>query len=707
MLGSLAKKWGFGVEFVFDAAGSLSVMSSVRQSLASVQSGVDKLKAGGGQVLGGLTGVAALTAPLAGGLALAAYHGSQLSATLEAQALTMGVLLDSTDKAKDLMAQIADFAASTPFERGDLIEGSKRLLDLSGKNVQKNMDLLHLSATLAALNPGHSVVDAVEALKDAASGGGFERLKELNISGLSADQFKKAGIAGGAKWADAVLKTVTARIQEKTGGKDLIGMLSKTQVGISSNLQDAVDALLLGFGDAIAPMKNAVILALTDAFNQAAPIARKAATEAAEALAAAWAERVEPWRLKLVAWWESLGEAGQTTVIRWAMGLAVLGVAIGALAGFGAAALGVLGLVGTAIGGVLTIAGGLFEIVTGGGLLVIPVLAAIAVGAVALAAGLALLGIQGSGAWLVLQVAALEVWGVLQGFYTAASAFVLAFGNEWYLTWSPIGDMIAAEIRPAVLELWSAVLLLVGAFGLGGATGYDFANMGVLIASVWSDLVFPGIMLGVFGLERMLEIATAVINVFAVAITFARSLAVALFGLADGSLTFGEAFELMSLRLLEVVVTLIRRTMVFALQAVSRLFGIIAPVLLLLPGFGLLGAAVDASGKGAGLLAGAVDPELKAAAASIHVQGDQIENTRRQRANEAHTVRIDPTTKEPVIVFLENKLWLDSQQVAKSTAKTEVNAGEAGKKPRMPPDQRGRVLRNGLEITPLQAGEVL
>ena len=182
------------------------------------------------------------------GVAGLAVKASGLAGNLEASRLTMRILVGDAAKAEELMGRLIDNAARTPFAQADVIEASKRLLRLTGENIDANIELLGVMETMAALNPSKNVVDAAEALLDATSGGGFERLKEFGIT-LRAEQFDFA--TTDPRFAAAVQERVAAIVSERTRGEDLVGALSTTFTGRLSTFRDGVLNVLTQIGEAI------------------------------------------------------------------------------------------------------------------------------------------------------------------------------------------------------------------------------------------------------------------------------------------------------------------------------------------------------------------------------------------------------------------------------------------------------------------------
>ena len=163
------------------------------------------------------------------------------NAKLESQSIVFKTILGDADKAADAISRINQYAADTPFAQSDLIDGSKRLLRLTGKNVDKNMELLRLAGKMKALNPDKQFSDAAEAILDAEQLE-FERLKEFGIKLKKSDvkKMKKRGETLG----QAALRGVTEAMDKMTEGRDPVLALSRGFEGRVSTLKDNFSAMM-------------------------------------------------------------------------------------------------------------------------------------------------------------------------------------------------------------------------------------------------------------------------------------------------------------------------------------------------------------------------------------------------------------------------------------------------------------------------------
>lgn len=161
------------------------------------------------------------------------------NAEMQSALTTFNVLIGDTAKAQQLLVDIRKEAAATPFAENELIDASKRLLRFTGDNITQNKQLLRVAEEMAAINPSKTVVDASEALLDAQQGE-FERLKEFGVklrkeeAKAAAKDARKNGAAFGNDYLDAVVGALT----KQTGGRDIVGALSKTFRGRVSTLRD-------------------------------------------------------------------------------------------------------------------------------------------------------------------------------------------------------------------------------------------------------------------------------------------------------------------------------------------------------------------------------------------------------------------------------------------------------------------------------------
>lgn len=201
---------------------------------------------------------------------------------VEQDMIAFETLLGGVENANNLMDELVDFAKRTPFNRQDLVEGTKRLL---------------------AYNVGQEdVIKTMEMLGNISSGVGREKLPQLilafgqvkaatRLTGAELRQFAEAGvplldqlaqnfgvtagemqemISGG----EIGFNDVQLALQKMTGegGKffELMDKQSESFLGKISNLQDGFQILAANIGELLIPMADnltASVINLVDQLN--------------------------------------------------------------------------------------------------------------------------------------------------------------------------------------------------------------------------------------------------------------------------------------------------------------------------------------------------------------------------------------------------------------------------------------------------------
>lgn len=102
---------------------------------------------------------------------------------------------------KKYMKNAVGLANRTPFSTQEVLEAANRGIGVAGGNTKQASGLLELSANMAALTPGKSVMDAMEALADLKMGE-RERMKEFGFKISNDDFVKAAGAKAGTNISD-------------------------------------------------------------------------------------------------------------------------------------------------------------------------------------------------------------------------------------------------------------------------------------------------------------------------------------------------------------------------------------------------------------------------------------------------------------------------------------------------------------------------
>ena len=159
------------------------------------------------------------------------------------------------------LKELRDNANATPFETGEVIQAGTRALQIAGGNTKEAMNMVKLAEDMAALNPGKTVGDAMEALAD-MNIGEMARLTEFGVKASSKDDPKsvqkklESMYAGGAgKLADSgagLLSTITGKLKSNIAdiGKSMLEPLKPVMSNVIGFI-DQVTPKMLEFGTKI------------------------------------------------------------------------------------------------------------------------------------------------------------------------------------------------------------------------------------------------------------------------------------------------------------------------------------------------------------------------------------------------------------------------------------------------------------------------
>ena len=686
MAGGILRRWGLGVELVVETGRAVARLTSARRTVTALRGAVRGLGGALSGAVGLLQQLGTVAVPLGAGMGFLAARGSKLAASLEGQSVAFNVLVGSASKAADLMARLRTFAAETPFQEGDILEGSKRLLRITRDNVAQNESLLKLMGQLTAINPSKNIVEAVEALLDASSGGGFERLKEFGFS-FKMEDFKAAGRPGGAAFAKAVEDEIRKKLVEMTGDVDLIGMLSATFSGRLSTLKDAVDNTLKAVGQTLNTRLKPVVEALTDRINST----RAAVERATEMIANRWermAGRVRPVVDDLLARWDALGTEGQARLM--SIAAAVVSV-IGVLAPLGLAA----GVVAFALGSLVSIAGPLASVLSPG--IILPLAQALAVVGAAGATFFALFRDEGEGPLEFLRSIATTTGGLLVGAFSAVRAAWGAFASTFLPELGTAIPEALATVRGPLLALMEQLRHML-ALIMGEGMNLDAWRMvGLVLGKVVGGAVK--------GLAKALRIMIALADVgrtvFGPLIVAASRFVRTLIGIVSGSITVREAVNDMIASIAGVMLAGFAGIASGLLGFVELALRIARETVAAIPG-----ASKLLEGKDFG-----ADNVAKARRGISDGIADTIAGIDKASASRAEaragSVSIDPTFNVPAPeVKVESTVCIDGEEIARSVGDSSDRSGNRQGRP-LPAKTRGRVLRGDGVLRPLGAVEAM
>lgn len=134
--------------------------------------------------------------------------------------------------ANDYMKDLIHLANTTPFDSQDVSSAGTRAIQMANGDVSKGMEITTLAADMAALSPGKTVQDAMEALYDVGMSGETERLKEF---GLKVSQAELKALVGKGETDDLNQEELMKAFQ-----KLMDGPLKKTFSGGAEELSQTV-----------------------------------------------------------------------------------------------------------------------------------------------------------------------------------------------------------------------------------------------------------------------------------------------------------------------------------------------------------------------------------------------------------------------------------------------------------------------------------
>lgn len=202
------------------------------------------------------------------------------SAQMEQNRVAFTTMLGSADKAKKLLEEMTVFAANTPFELPQIVDGGKKLLAFGFAAKDIIPTLTKLGDVSAALGiPIGELSDIYGKMKvqgviqaeelNQLAGRGIPVFTELaKVMGTSADKVKKLGSEGKISFKD--LEQAFTNMTAK--GSQFGGMMeaqSKTLAGQWSNFNDAIGKTLNLLGDEMSPAAKAILTTMSLILNNA------------------------------------------------------------------------------------------------------------------------------------------------------------------------------------------------------------------------------------------------------------------------------------------------------------------------------------------------------------------------------------------------------------------------------------------------------
>lgn len=192
------------------------------------------------------------------------YKSVKASAQMEQTRIAFTTMLGSASEANRFLTEMSDFAANTPFELPQVLDGSKRLLAMGFNAQQIPPVLTAIGDAAAGLGMQGDGINRLTlaigqmAAKGKVSADEIRQLAEAGIPawdmiaqkiGVSVPEAMKMAENGAISAADGIQGLVTG-MNNKFGG--MMANQSKSLMGMWSNIQDSLGITMTAIGDEIA-----------------------------------------------------------------------------------------------------------------------------------------------------------------------------------------------------------------------------------------------------------------------------------------------------------------------------------------------------------------------------------------------------------------------------------------------------------------------
>lgn len=244
------------------ATGLERLAASAQDAGRRIQSAGERLEGFGKSVAGVGDGITShVTVPLAGAAVGVGAFALSTASAAETSEMAFTTMLGSADEAREMMGELADFAAHTPFELSGLTTATQQLMAYGFTAEDVIPMLTAVGDATAALGTGQAGIESVtRALGQMQTRGkvSAEEMLQLTEAGIPAWEYLAEAIgtdtAGameavseGAVDAQTGIDALTAGMERDFGG--MMESQSKTVAGLMSNLSDAIQQPLMELRD--------------------------------------------------------------------------------------------------------------------------------------------------------------------------------------------------------------------------------------------------------------------------------------------------------------------------------------------------------------------------------------------------------------------------------------------------------------------------
>lgn len=249
-------------------------LASTAKSAAEADKSIAKFGSSAGFSFAKFNLLAGVVQSAASGVAGFAGNVVNLGANLESVETNFAVFLKSTDKAKDLIAELNKFAADTPFSQNQIFGQSEKLLGF-GFAANEITDTLQrlgdISGGSADKLDGLVLALSQVKAKGTLQGEEFLRFAERGLSteifakslGVTEDKVKKLVSDGKVSFAD-LQKAIKLATDEGGRFSGVLAAQSKTFTGLLSTLTGNFEQLQGEIGKLLLPVLKEVVIAAND-----------------------------------------------------------------------------------------------------------------------------------------------------------------------------------------------------------------------------------------------------------------------------------------------------------------------------------------------------------------------------------------------------------------------------------------------------------
>ena len=277
---AMIKNKTFSVNVKANVASAKSAINSLKNSTATIS-----MVGGAAAAAGGLTAVKGAAQLESNSIAIEHFvkYANVRKASKGEEALKSDGQIKSESDA--YMGKLRKYAVDTPFGDVEVMDAGRRAVNVMNGDLKDAEELVKIAGDMAALNPGKTIMQAMEALADLKTGE-MERMKEFGLK-ISAEQFK--GLVGKGKNDDltedeqtqAYRTLMDHKLKTQFGGG--AKKLSNSAAGKWSTVTGSAEAGLADIGTMFLPGVKDALDSMSEMINTYGPIISAALKPVADA----------------------------------------------------------------------------------------------------------------------------------------------------------------------------------------------------------------------------------------------------------------------------------------------------------------------------------------------------------------------------------------------------------------------------------------